>query len=116
MWADKGLPDIGDDRRDDDDGQGVSRRHRDREQAHRHRWQAEPDHTLDEPRKREHRGDVKNKGVRHAGTLTDRRDRHNLEVMESAFGHAEGRGPRIWPCGSTWLTSDCSSRWPKRAA
>ena len=48
IGADKGLPDIGDDRRHDDDGERLSRRHADREQAHRHRRQAEPEHALDE--------------------------------------------------------------------
>ena len=33
----------------------------------------------------------KQKRVEHAGTLTDRRDRHNLEVTEQAFGFDEGR-------------------------
>ena len=35
--------------------------------------------------------DEEQEGIEHAGTLTDRRDRHNLEITEKAFGYAEGR-------------------------
>src|SRR5436190_907177 len=57
IGADEGLPDVGDDRRHDDDGERLARWHGHREQAHRHRRQAEPDHALDETGEREHRGD-----------------------------------------------------------
>ncbi len=85
--AAEGLPDIGDDRGHDDDRKRMRRRHRHREQAHRHRRQAKPDDALDEAREQEGRGDENEQGIEHAGTLTDRRDRHNLEVTETAFGH-----------------------------
>ena len=90
IGADEGLPDIGDDRRHDDDGERLRRRHGHREQAHRHRRQAKPDHALDEAGEQEGGGDEKQERVDHRCTLTDRRYRHNLEITEHAFGQAEG--------------------------
>ena len=90
IGADEGLPDVGDDGGHDDDGERVRRRHGDREQAHRHRRQAKPDHALDEAREQEGGGDQNQQRFEHASTLTDRRRRHNLQVTERAFGYDEG--------------------------
>jgi hypothetical protein len=42
------LPDIGHQRRHDQHGRGLRRRHHQRQQPDRNRWQAETDHALDE--------------------------------------------------------------------
>ena len=89
--ADKSLPDVGDDRGDDDDRERVRRLHGDREQAHRHRGQAKPDHALDETGEQERGRDEKQERFEHPDTLTDRHSRHNLRIMEQAFGYDEGK-------------------------
>ncbi len=60
----------------------------------------------------EGRGDENEERLEHAATLTDRRNRHNLEITEPAFGHDEGWVPMETPCASTWLTCSYSSRSP----
>jgi hypothetical protein len=47
---DRGLPDICDKGRDDEDRGGLRRRHHEAKQADRHRRQAKTDHALDETR------------------------------------------------------------------
>ena len=84
------MPDVGDDRRHDDDGDRLGRRHRHRKQAHRHRRQAEPECALHEAREQEGGGDEEKQGIEHGATLTHRRIGHNLEVPEIAFGYTEG--------------------------
>src|SRR5688572_31171435 len=107
MWADEGLPDIGDDRGHDDDRERLARRHRYREQAHRYRRQAQPDDTLDEAGQQQRSRDENKHGVEHRRTLTDRVIRHNLDLTENAFGYAEVRWKAKSPCVSIW--SICSS-------
>ena len=82
----EGLPDVGDDRRHDDDGDRLGRRHRHRKQAHRHRRQAEPECALHEAREQEGGSDEEKQGIEHGTTLTYRHNAHNLEITETAFG------------------------------
>ena len=49
-----------------------------------------PMHALDEPGEQQRSRDENKHGIEHRGTLTDRRNRHNLEITENAFGYAEG--------------------------
>ena len=74
-WPGQQLPDIGDQRRHDQQRGGFGGRQDDRQQAHRHGRQAHADHALDEAGEQEDRGgqrpDVRchaDEGDRRAGT------------------------------------------------
>ncbi|MGY3076680.1 hypothetical protein ACVWZZ_003051 [Bradyrhizobium sp. LM6.10] len=90
MGADEGLPDVGDDRGHDHDGDRAARCHAHGEQAHGHGRQSEADHALDESGDQEDGGDENEERVDHICTLTEAAPGHNLEVTESAFVHDEG--------------------------
>src|ERR1700722_15502406 len=91
-------------------------RHRYRKQCHRYRRQAKPDHAFDETRQKEHRGNENQESVGHSVTLTDRQDRHNLELVELAFGYDEGRWIKRLPCVFIWSIFSFLSPWRIAAA
>ena len=77
-WARRGLPDVGDERRHDQERRGFGGRHHEAEQAHRDGRQPEPDHPLHEAGEEEGEG------------CDDKRERSSME------GIAPGTMRRDW--------------------
>ncbi len=84
------LPDVGDQRRQDQQGRSLGRRQHDRQQAHRDRGQTQADNALGEAGQHENRQDEHENGRRHGPHMAGDGTVGNVENTEYAFVLYEG--------------------------